>query len=64
MSLKAFHRFFIALSLGLFGFLAYWASGRNPAGIATPWLMWCSGAGLAATLGYFFWHVRTVRLPS
>ncbi len=64
MSLKSFHRVFIALSLGLFAFLAYWASGRNPAGLATPWLLWASCAGLAATLGYLYWHVRTVRLPS
>ncbi|UPT75840.1 MAG: hypothetical protein M0D55_09295 [Elusimicrobiota bacterium] len=64
MSLKAFHRFFIALSLGLFAFMAYWASGRNASGLVTPWLVWASAAGLAASVGYLYWHVRSVRLPS
>jgi uncharacterized membrane protein (DUF4010 family) len=50
MSLKSFHRFFIALSLALFAFLAYWASGRNASGLVTPWLIWASAAGLAATV--------------
>jgi hypothetical protein len=64
MSLRAFHRFFIVLCLALFAFLAYWASGRNPSALVTPWLQRAAWAGLAATGGYLFWHVRTVRLPA
>ena len=64
MSLKTFHRFFIVLCLALLAFTAYWASGRNPVGLVTPWLIWTSLAGAAATLSYFVWHVRTVRLPA
>ena len=64
MSLRLFHRFFIALSLGLLAFLVYWASGNNPAGLATPWLANASMAGAAAMLGYLYWHLKTIRLPS
>ena len=64
MSLKTFHRFFIILCLALFAFLGYWASGRNPSGLTTPWLLWTSFGGEAATLGYLFWHVKKVRLPA
>ena len=64
MSLRAFHRFFIVLCLALFAFTGYWASGRNPSALVTPWLLYFSWAGLAATCGYLFWHVRTVRLPA
>lgn len=64
MSLRAFHRFFIVLCLALFAFTGYWASGRNPSALMTPWLMYASAAGAALTLGYLFWHVRAVRLPA
>ncbi len=64
MSLKAFHRFFIALSLALLAFLVYWADGNNPAGLVTPWLAYASMVGAAATLGYLYWHLKTIRLPS
>lgn len=64
MSLKSFHRVFIVLSLALLAFTTYWASGRNPAGLVTPWLIYASVAGLAATFGYLVWHVRSVRLPA
>ena len=64
MSLKTFHRVFIVLSLALLVFTAYWASGRNPAGLVTPWLINASAAGLLATFAYLVWHVRTVRLPA
>ncbi len=64
MSLKHFHRVFIVLCLALLAFTAYWASGRNPVGLVTPWLVWASAAGAAATFGYLYWHVRTVRLPA
>ena len=64
MSLRAFHRFFIVLCLVLFVFTGWWASGRNPSALVTPWLLYGSAAGAAATIAYFYWHVRTVRLPS
>jgi len=64
MSLKAFHRFFIVLCLALFAFTGYWASGGNASAQVTPWLLYGSGAGAAAVIGYLVWHVRTVRLPA
>lgn len=64
MSLKTFHRFFIVICLALFAFTGYWASGGNPTALITPWLKYASIAGLAATLGYLVWHVRSVRLPA
>lgn len=64
MSLKAFHRFFIAVCLLLCAFTAYWASGGNPTAMVTPWLLWASGAGALAMAGYLVWHVRKVRLPA
>lgn len=64
MSLRAFHRFFIVLCLALFAFTGYWASGGNPTAMVTPWLLYGSAAGAAATLAYFFWHIRSVKLPA
>lgn len=64
MSLKTFHRFFIVLCLALFAFTGYWASGGNQTALVTPWLRLASLAGLAGTLGYLYWHVRSVRLPA
>ncbi|MBI4060009.1 MAG: hypothetical protein HY403_01120 [Elusimicrobia bacterium] len=64
MSLRAFHRFFIVLCLALFALTGWWASGRNPTGLVTPWLLYGSAAGAAAAVGYLFWHVRSVRLPA
>lgn len=64
MSLRAFHRFFIVLCLTLCAFTGYWASGGNPTAMVTPWLLYGSVAGAAATIGYFFWHIRSVRLPA
>ena len=52
MSLKQFHRVFILASLGCLAFVARWASGRNPALLSTPWLMWTSIAGIALLSGY------------
>ena len=49
MSLKSFHRVFIVLCLSLTAFTAYWASGQNPVGLVTPWLVYASAAGAAAT---------------
>lgn len=63
MSLRAFHRFFIVLCLALFAFTGYWASGGNPTALVTPWLMYASAAGAFAVLGYFFWHLRSSKLP-
>lgn len=64
MSLRAFHRFFIVLCLALFAFTGYWASGGNATALVTPWLLYGSCVGVAAALGYLFWHVRAVRLPA
>lgn len=64
MSLRAFHRFFIALCLVLYAFTGYWASGGNPTAMVTPWLLYGSAAGAAATSGYLFWHIRSVKLPA
>jgi|CXWL01.1.fsa_nt_gi hypothetical protein len=63
MSLRLFHRFFIGLCLILLSFTAYWANGSNPAGLVTPWLLYASIAGSAATLGYLYWHLKTIQLP-
>ncbi len=64
MSLRVFHRFFIVLCLALFAFLGYWASGGNAMALVTPWLLYGSVLGAAATIAYFIWHVRAVRLPA
>jgi len=64
MSLKTFHRVFIAVCLALFAFLGVWASGRNPSELVTPWLQAASLGGLFVTAAYLFWHVRSVRLPA
>jgi hypothetical protein len=64
MSLRAFHRFFIALCLILCTFTGYWASGGNPTAMVTPWLLYGSAAGAAATIAYLFWHIRSVKLPA
>ena len=64
MSLKTFHRFFVVLCLFLFAFTGYWASGGNASAQVTPWLIYASAAGAAAAIGYFVWHVRSVRLPA
>jgi hypothetical protein len=64
MSLRSFHRFFVVLCLFLFAFTGYWAAGGNAATLKTPWLLFASVAGAAASVGYFIWHVRSVRLPA
>lgn len=64
MSLKIFHRFFLALCLALFAFTGYWASGGNQSAQVTPWLIWGSILGAASVLGYLAWHIRKVRLPA
>jgi len=64
MSLRLFHRFFLVLCLALFAVTGYWASGGNATALVTPWLLYGSVAGAAAVIGYFVWHVRSVRLPA
>jgi hypothetical protein len=64
MSLRLFHRVFIVLCLALCAVTGYWASGGNAAALITPWLLYASVAGAAATIAYFIWHVRAVKLPS
>ena len=61
MSLKSFHRFFIFSAFVCLAFLARWASGRNPALLVTPSLMWAAGAGMALLIPYFVWTVK--KLP-
>ncbi len=58
MSLKNFHRVFIAVAFAGFGVLAYWASGRNAAHLTTPWALWCAAAGMGALAPYFVWTVK------
>jgi hypothetical protein len=58
MSLKSFHRFFIAAAFACCGFTAYWASGRNAALLVTPWALYGSLAGMALLAPYFVWTVR------
>ncbi|MFI5362425.1 MAG: hypothetical protein ACHQ49_10680 [Elusimicrobiota bacterium] len=61
MSLKHFHRFFIVVSFICMAFTARWASGRNPAMLATPWLMYVAGAGMALLAPYFVWTLKKLR---
>jgi uncharacterized membrane protein len=58
MSLKSFHRFFIALAFACFAFTAYWASGRNAALRVTPWALCVSAAGMLLLAPYFVWTVK------
>jgi hypothetical protein len=58
MSLKNFHRVFIAAAFLCLAFAARFASGRNPALLVTPWLLWVSGAGMALLVPYFVWTVK------
>ncbi len=58
MSLKSFHRFFIATAFLCFAFTARWASGRNPALLVTPWLLYVAAAGMLLLAPYFVWTVK------
>lgn len=58
MSLKAFHRFFIAAAFACCAFVAAWASGRNAAHLSTPWALYAALAGMAALAPYFVWTVK------
>ncbi len=55
MSLKTFHRVFIAASFTCLAVVARWASGRNPALLHTPWALYASLAGMTLLVPYFFW---------
>jgi hypothetical protein len=58
MSLKNFHRVFIVCAFLLCAFVAYWATGRNPALLRTPWALYAAVAGMAALVPYFVWTVK------
>lgn len=64
MSLKYFHIFFIATTMGLMAFLAYWSLGHIPPSAARGGAVLASSAGLLLALGYLKWfinHYRTMR---
>lgn len=61
MSLKNFHRVFIAAAFACLAVTARWASGRNPAALVTPWALYASGAGMLLLAPYFVWTVRKLR---
>ena len=58
MSLKNFHRFFIATAFSCFAFTAHWASGHNPAMLRTAWLLDVSAAGMLLLAPYFVWTLK------
>ncbi|NNN06645.1 MAG: hypothetical protein HKL90_12150 [Elusimicrobia bacterium] len=58
MSLKIFHRVFIACAFVCFAFVARWASGHNAALLRTPWAFYAACAGMALLAPYFVWTVR------
>ena len=58
MSLKHFHVFFIATSLGLMGFGVYWSVQRALAGEPQPVFLASSTLGLVLGLGYLRWFTR------
>jgi uncharacterized membrane protein len=63
MSLRAFHGVFIAAGLSCLSFTAVWASGRNAAGLKSPWALGLSLLGAALMLPYLLWYLKKVRLP-
>jgi hypothetical protein len=58
MSLKSFHKIFIAACLAICAFTAWWASGHNQQGLSAPWLLASSLAGLAVLTPYLAWRIR------
>jgi hypothetical protein len=58
MSLKQFHRVFIAAAFLCCAFVARWASGRNAALLATPWAFAAAVAGMAVLAPYFAWTIK------
>lgn len=61
MSLKHFHLVFIAMTLGLMAFLAYWSRLMWLDGAPQPGMAAASAAGLAAGLSYLAWFLRKYR---
>lgn len=55
MSLKQFHRVFIATAFAGFAYIAYWASGHNAALLRTRWLLDVAAAGMILLAPYFAW---------
>ena len=61
MSLKYFHVLFIATTLGLMAFLAYWAAQRQLAGESQRSALVCAGAGFILGLSYLRWFLSKYR---
>ena len=61
MSLKSFHRLFIALAFASLAFTARWASGHNAAMLKTPWALEVSAAGMLLLAPYFVWTLKKPR---
>jgi hypothetical protein len=61
VSLKTFHRVFIAAAFLCLAFTARWASGRNAALLVTPWLLYACAAGMLLLVPYFAWTLKKLR---
>lgn len=64
MSLRSFHVVFIAATLTMLSFTVVWASGRNAAGLVSPWALGVSLAGALLAAPYLVWFLKKVRQPS
>ncbi len=61
MSLRAFHLFFIVVSIALAGFVGAWAFETRPAGgVLFGTASFAVGVFL---IGYFFWFLRKMKRP-
>lgn len=58
MSLKFFHRVFIAAAFLCLGFAARWASGHNAAALTTPLVFYASAAGMILLAVYSVWNLK------
>jgi hypothetical protein len=58
MSLKNFHRVFIAAAFAGFAYVAFWATGHNAALLRTPWLLGVAAAGMLLLAPYFVWTLK------
>lgn len=61
MSLKNFHLVFIAMTLGLMGFLAYWSRSMALDGLPQPGAAACAAFGGACGLAYLAWFLKKYR---
>lgn len=52
MSLKGFHRVFIAAAIICLLITARWATGRNPALLVKPWLVYACAGGIVMLFPY------------